>query len=77
MPAKSHNLLYLMKKVNLELPSEYFDFINMINSASIPTRYPEDLEKALKNYPKSVARDYLQQTEGIISWLKKHPNLSK
>lgn len=77
MPAKSHNLLYLMKKANLELPPEHFDFINMINSASIPTRYPEDLQKALKNYPKPIARDYLRQTEGIISWLKKHPNLSK
>ncbi len=77
IPAKSHNLLYLLKKAKLELSAEHFDFINMINTASIPTRYPEDIQEALKNYPKPVARDYLRQTEGIISWLKQHPNLSK
>lgn len=77
MPAKSHNLLYLLKKAKLDMPLKYFDFINMINTASIPTRYPEDLQTALKNYPEPVARDYLRQTEGIISWLKKHPNLNK
>lgn len=77
MPVKSHNLLYLIKKAKLELPPEYLEFIGRINTASIPTRYPEDLQKALKDYPKDVARDHLRQTEGIIAWLKKHSNLSK
>jgi HEPN domain-containing protein len=48
-----------------------------INTASIPTRYPEDLQRALNDYPEPVARDYLRQTEELLQWLKHHPNLSK
>ena len=76
-PIKTHDLIYLVKKCELELPETYLDFIGKINTASIPTRYPEDLQRSLKEYPKSVAKDYLSQTQGIIQWLKEHPNLSK
>jgi len=32
------------------------------NTASIPTRYPDDLQCSLKEYTKSVAKEYLNQT---------------
>jgi hypothetical protein len=37
----------------------------------------ENLQRALKDYPEPVARDYLKQTEELLQWLKQHPNLSK
>lgn len=77
VPIKTHDLIYLVKKCELELPENHLDFIGKINTASIPTRYPDDLQRALKDYPESVARDYLRQAEEIIQWLKQHPNLSK
>jgi HEPN domain-containing protein len=77
VPFKTHDLILLVKKGGLELPQECLEFIGKINSASIPTRYPEDLRRALKVYPKSVARDYLKQTTEIIQWLKKQPILSE
>lgn len=76
VPIKTHDLIYLVKKCELELPENHLDFIGKINSASIPTRYPDDLQRALKEYPKSVARDYLNQTMELIQWLKQHLNLS-
>lgn len=76
VPIKSHDLIYFVKKCELELPENYLDFIGKINSASIPTRYPDDLQRALKEYPKSVAKDYLNQTIELVQWLKQHPNLS-
>jgi HEPN domain-containing protein len=42
-PIKTHDLIYLVKKCELELPETYLDFIGKINTASIPTRYPDDL----------------------------------
>jgi len=42
IPVKTHDLIYLVKKCGLELPQKYPDFIGKINTASIPTRYPED-----------------------------------
>lgn len=77
IPVKTHDLIYLAKKCGLELPQKHLDFIGKINTASIPTRYPEDLQRALKDYPESVAQDYLKQTEELLQWLKQHPNLSK
>jgi HEPN domain-containing protein len=77
LPIKTHDLIYLVKKCELEVPQKYLDFIGKINTASIPTRYPEDLQRSLKEYPKSVARDYLTQTQELVQWLTKHPNLNK
>jgi HEPN domain-containing protein len=62
LPIKTHNLIYLVKKCELEVPDHYLDFIGKINTASIPTRYPEDLQRSLKEYPKSVAKDYLEKS---------------
>ena len=77
VPIKTHDLIYLVKASKLELPESYLDFVGKINTASIPTRYPDDLQRSLKEYPKSVAQDYLNQTREIIKWLKGHPNLKE
>lgn len=77
VPIKTHDLIYLVKKSELKIPGNYLDFIGKINTASIPTRYPEDLQRSLKEYPASVARDYLNQTIELVQWLKQHPNLSE
>ena len=77
VPIKTHDFIYLVKTSGLELPESYLDFVGKINTASIPTRYPDDLQRSLKEYPKSVAKDYLSQTREIIEWLKQHPNLNE
>lgn len=75
VPIKTHDLIYLVKASKLELPVTYLDFVGKINTASIPTRYPDDLQRSLNEYPKSIAKDYLKQTQEILEWLKRHPNL--
>ena len=77
VPIKTHDLIYLVKTSRLELPESHLDFIGKINTASIPTRYPDDLQRALREYPKSVVKEYLRQTQEIVQWLKEHPNLSR
>lgn len=77
VPIKTHDLIYLVKKCELEVPENHLDFIGKINTASIPTRYPEDLQRSLKEYPKSIAKDYLDQTMELVKWLKQHQNLNK
>lgn len=73
---KTHDLAYLVGKAQLQLPQNLSDFIGIINTASIPTRYPEDLSQMLKLYPKAVAEDYFERTKEVIVWLKSHPNLN-
>jgi len=75
IPPKTHDLIYLIRKSGLELPQAHLEFIGKINNASVPTRYPEDLQRIIAQYPESVARDYLEKTEEVLKWLRKHPNL--
>ena len=77
IPTKTHDLIYLVKKADLALPEPYLDFVSRINAASVPTRYPEDLERAIRNYSEMLVREYLRQTEEVLQWLKRHPNLQK
>lgn len=72
---KTHDLIYLVKKSGLALPQSHLEFIGKINNASIPTRYPEDLQKMIAQYPESIVRDYLAKTEEVLQWLRQHPNL--
>ena len=46
-PSKTHNLNYLCEEINLEIPENFQDFIDNLNNLSVPTRYPEKLEKLL------------------------------
>lgn len=77
MPPKTQDLIYLIRLAGLDIPPHSLDFIGKINTASIPTRYPDDLQRALEDYPRPVVQEYLKQTEEIVKWLKQHPNLSK
>jgi HEPN domain-containing protein len=76
VPLKSHDLIYLFKKSGLALPANHIDFIGKINNASIPTRYPDDLQRMIGQYPEHIARD-LTQTEEVVEWLKQNPTLQK
>ncbi len=59
---------------NVQLPSPYLDFVTKLNAVSIPTRYPEDLERAIKNYDEKLARQYLGEAQEVLRWLKQHPD---
>lgn len=74
MPVKTHDLIYLVRKAGLNLPPEHLDFVGQINNASIPTRYPEDLQRALSEYPRPVAEGYLRKTEELMKWLRRALN---
>jgi len=65
-PPRTHNLDMLVEVTKLELPDEMGDFIRKLSTQSVPTRYPKDL----KQFTRSQAQDYLQQTEGVLLWLR-------
>jgi HEPN domain-containing protein len=74
-PPRTHDLIYLMKLADVHLSSTRLDFLGKLNNASVPTRYPEDLAKAVSAYPEEVAEDYLQKTQELAEWLKQNPKL--
>lgn len=46
--SKTHDLSYLTKKIELNPPKLYQDFLDDLNDLSVPARYPDELEKLLK-----------------------------
>ncbi len=72
---KTHNLIYLIKLADLNIPQNIFDFIAKINNASVVTRYPEDFKNLLKNYPKTITKGYLKNTKEVIRWLRQNEKL--
>ena len=66
---KTHNLLYLLEKMKLTLPEDLFDFISTLNRVSVPTRYPDDLQRILKDYDKKKTKEVLDQSKQVLQWL--------
>jgi HEPN domain-containing protein len=69
-PPKSHHLLYLVEEAGIDVPEELYDFLFSLNRVSIPTRYPDDLKRMLKDYPEKTALGILKKSEEALKWLK-------
>jgi HEPN domain-containing protein len=70
IPPRVHNLIFLIEKIGLELPDDLFNWVFALNRISIPTRYPEDLEKMQKDYNKDKTEKVIQKSKEILAWLK-------
>jgi HEPN domain-containing protein len=77
VPPQTHNLIYLIKLADLAIPQDLFDFIAKINNASVVTRYPEDFKLLLESYTENVAKEYLENTEKVLKWLRLNEKLKK
>ncbi len=70
VPPKTHNLISLVNKINIKLPEKEGMFLVKINSASIITRYPEDLAKIQKQFTKKIVEEILKHTREVLEWIK-------
>ena len=69
-PPKTHNLIYLVEKIELELTEKDTAFVFQLNDVSLPTRYPEDLKKLMRVYTKEKAKQILDKTNILLKWIK-------
>ncbi len=69
-PLKTHNLLYLLEIIDLELPEDMYDFVFTLNRVSVLTRYPDDLQRMLKDYTKEKTKEILDKSKELLIWLK-------
>jgi len=70
MPPKVHNLVFLIEKIGLELPQDLYDWVFTLNRVSIPTRYPEDLQKMQKDYDEEHTREVVEKSKETLQWLR-------
>lgn len=69
-PAKSHNLIYFVEKIELQMADSYFEFLFTLNKVSVPARYPEDLKKLVTTFSKERTDTILNQAKEIQLWIK-------
>lgn len=75
LPPKTHDLIYLLRIADVHIPENFLEFIGKVNSASVVTRYPEDLLKIINAYPKAVAKEYFDNTREVLNWLRQDKRL--
>jgi HEPN domain-containing protein len=69
-PPKTHNLVYLLKKIDIRPAETTGKFIVKLNEASVVTRYPEDIDKLQEQYTKDVVKNILVQSREVVEWIK-------
>ena len=70
VPPKSHNLIYLLKQIGIKPPAKFGRFIVKLTEVSVAARYPESLAAVQKVYTKSVANKIIEDSSGLVSWIK-------
>ncbi len=71
VPPRSHDLLFISRQIDLNLPEEINFFFSTIDDVSFSTRYPENFSKALKTYSREKAIEIIEKTGDTITWIKK------
>lgn len=51
------------------------DFLGKINNTSVVVRYPDDLAAMVSQYPETIAQDYFERTQELITWVRQDPRL--
>jgi len=71
VPPKTHNLIYLIEEMHVDMPESMRTFLVTLNQVSVVTRYPDDLARMQHAYTEQVVQKILQTTEEILLWIKK------
>jgi len=70
VPPKTHNLIYLLNKIGKKPELELEKFIIKLNTASVATRYPDDLAKIQAAYTEEVTKDMITKSKDLLKWVK-------
>jgi HEPN domain-containing protein len=77
IPPRTHSFTFLVEKMGMKLPGDLYDFLFIINRMSVPTRYPDDPQKALRDFTRKRTQNILRKSEALLEWLKEQlPMLS-
>jgi HEPN domain-containing protein len=75
LPPRTHNLYRLLELSHIEVLEAHKDIVAKLNTMSVATRYPEDVDALAGEVTRQIARNYLVQTEALLTWLKQDPRL--
>lgn len=69
-PPKTHDLIYLAGKIALTPPETLHEFLKTLNEKSVPTRYPDVLQRMQRDYNKKKTAEVLKTGKELLKWIK-------
>jgi HEPN domain-containing protein len=76
-PPRIHDLISLGTRARVQLSRQHQDFLGKLTSVSVPTRYPEEIRAARREYTRKRAMEVLTSTREVMKWLKLRPPYSE
>ncbi len=70
IPPKTHNLLYLLDKIGKYPTPELKKFVVKLNTASVATRYPDDLAKIQEAFTRNITKNMISTSKEVLAWVK-------
>ena len=70
VPPKTHNLIYLLNKIGKKPDQKMEKFITKLNTASVATRYPDDLAKIQSAYTEEITKEMIEKSKDVLKWVK-------
>jgi len=70
IPLKSHDLVFLLDRIGTVVPEQHAEFLEMLNEVSVPTRYPDELDRLVAQYPRKRTVEILERCREVYTWLK-------
>jgi HEPN domain-containing protein len=69
---RSHNLSILAKAAGIydQMDDEQKDILDLLEPLNVEARYPTDKERIMKSLTLSRCQDILNQTKGMMEWIK-------
>ncbi len=67
---KSHDLVFLLDKIGADIPERHAEFLEMLNEVSVPTRYPDELDRLVAQYPRKRTAEILERSREVYAWLQ-------
>ena len=71
VPPKTHNLVFLLEKIELKISNEVKQFLLEANAFNIETRYSDYKSDFYKKCTKEFASENLAKIKDIYEWIKK------
>lgn len=69
-PPRTHRLVYLAEKVQLDLSSEKLEMLEIITDFNLEARYPDEKFSFFKKCTRHFTEKYLNKIEEIKKWLE-------
>jgi HEPN domain-containing protein len=73
-PPKTHDLLFIIRKLNINFTIEQLNLIEIINNFNIEARYPDEKFSFYKQCTREFTFEYFTKIKELYIWLKSQLN---